>query len=294
MKIHTECVPCLIKRIIFETEQSTADKKQRTEAIKNACRVLSEIYDPNKCSAEIATKVHKIVYETLGDDDPYFDLKSKSNLVAKSLLPRVEELMKNSDDPLKTSMICSIIGNTMDFGIEGGSSHPQLLMDVFEETYQEGLGYDDYPRLKNLLKDSKHVVLFTDNCGEIVFDKILCRELKKFNPDIFVTLVVKGEAILNDATSKEAEEFKFKDVVDEILTTGCFAVGVDFSLLPSDVEESLNRADLIICKGMANYESFSETRHMPIAYLLRTKCNAIADSMNLPLNVNAIKVYECF
>jgi len=292
MKIHTECVPCLIKRIIFEAEQSTVDKKRRTEAIKNACRILSEIYDPNKCSAEIATTVHKIVYETLGDDDPYFDLKSKSNLVAKSLLPRVEELMKNSDDPLKTSMICSIIGNTMDFGIEGGSSHPQLLMDVFEKTYSEGLGYDDYQRLKQLLKDSKHVVFFTDNCGEIVFDKILCRELKKFNPDIYITLVVKGEAILSDATSKEAEEFKFKDVVDEILTTGCFAVGVDFNLLPSDVEESLNRADLIICKGMANYESFSETRYMPIAYLLRTKCNAIANSMGITINVNAIKVYE--
>jgi len=292
MKIHTECVPCLIKRIIFEAEQSTVDKKRRTEAIKNACRILSDIYDPNKCSAEIATTVHKIVYETLGDDDPYFDLKSKSNLVAKSLLPRVEELMKNSDDPLKTSMICSIIGNTMDFGIEGGSSHPQLLMDVFEKTYSEGLGYDDYQRLKQLLKDSKHVVFFTDNCGEIVFDKILCRELKKFNPDIYITLVVKGEAILSDATSKEAEEFKFKDVVDEILTTGCFAVGVDFNLLPSDVEESLNRADLIICKGMANYESFSETRYMPIAYLLRTKCNAIANSMGITINVNAIKVYE--
>ena len=294
MKIQTECVPCLLKRIIFEAEQSTSDKKLQTQAIQNACKVLSEIYDPNKCSATLATKVHKIVYDTLGDEDPYSDLKNKSNAVAQSLLPKVEELIQNSEDPLKISMICSIIGNMMDFGIEGGSAHPKMLKDVFEETYQEGLGYDDYSRLKNLLKDSKHVVLFTDNCGEIVFDKLLCRELKKFNPDIFVTLVVKGEAILNDATSKEAEEFKFKDVVDEILTTGCFAVGVDFSLLPYDVEESLNRADLIICKGMANYESFSETRYMPIAYLLRTKCNAIADSMNLPLNVNAIKVYECF
>ena len=34
---------------------------------------------------------------------------------------------------------------------------------------------------------SKNVVLFTDNCGEIVFDKILCRELNNFNPNIFLT-----------------------------------------------------------------------------------------------------------
>ncbi len=292
MKIHTECVPCLVKRIIFEAEQSTGNKKQRTEAIKNACKVLSEIYDPNRCSADIATKVHKIVYETLGDSDPYSDLKRQSNLVAKSLLPRVEELIKISEDSLKTSMICSIIGNMMDFGIEGGSPHPDLLKDAFEKIYSEGLGYDDYSQLKKLLRKSKNVVFFTDNCGEIVFDKVLCRELKKFNPDIFITLVVKGEEILSDATIKDTEELNFKDVVDEILTTGCFAVGVDFNHLLSDLEEALENTDLIICKGMANYESFSETEYRPIVYLMRTKCNAIATSMNIPLNVNAIKLYK--
>ena len=292
MKIHTECVPCLIKRIVFEAEQSTNDKKKRTDAIKNACRVLSEIYEPNRCSAEIATKVHKIVYETLDDPDPYSDLKHKSNLVATSLLPRVEELLRNSKDPLKTSMLCSIIGNTMDFGIDGGSSHPEVLKNIFEKTYSEGLGNDDYLPLIRIIKHSKNIVLFTDNCGEIVFDKVLCRELKKAYPDIFITLVVKGVSILSDATMKDAEEFRFKDVVDEILTTGCFAVGVNFDELPGNLYHALNRADLIICKGMANYESFSETEYKPIAYLLRTKCNAIATSMNIDLNVNAIKLYK--
>ena len=292
MKIHTECVPCLIKRIIFEAEQSTADKKLITKTIQNACKILSELYDPNECSATLATKVHKIVYETLGDPDPYSALKSKSNIVAKSLLPRVEELIKTSDEHLKTSMICSIIGNMMDFGIEGGSSRPELLKNNFEKTYSEGLGYDEYPQLRKRIGHSKHIVLFTDNCGEIVFDKILCRELKKVYPDIFITLVVKGVPILSDATIKDAEEFRFKDVVDEILTTGCFAVGVNFQLLPSNLEKALEDSDLIICKGMANYESFSETEYRPIAYLLRTKCNAIATSMNIPLNVNAIKLYE--
>ena len=139
---------------------------------------------------------------------------------------------------------------------------------------------------------SKNVLLFTDNCGEIVFDKILCRELKKFNPEVSLCLVVKGEAVLSDATMEEAVELGFDEVVDKILTTGCFAVGVNFNALPSNLEHALNRADLIICKGMANYESFSETEYKPIAFLLRTKCTAIATSMNIPLNVNAIKLYE--
>ncbi|MCK5031200.1 MAG: DUF89 family protein, partial [Thermoplasmatales archaeon] len=92
MKIQTQCVPCLLKRIIFEAEQSTKDPKIKTKVICNACQALSELYNPNGCSATIATEVHKLVYETLGDDDPYKDLKNQSNKVAMSLVPQVEKL----------------------------------------------------------------------------------------------------------------------------------------------------------------------------------------------------------
>jgi uncharacterized protein with ATP-grasp and redox domains len=292
MKIQTECVPCLLKRVIYETEQSTKDPKIRTKVIQNACQALADLYDPDECSAVIATKIHKIVYETLGDDDPYRDLKMQSNQVALSLVPRVEALIEQSSDPLKTSMLCSIVGNTMDFGIEGGSSHPEMLKDIFEQTIAEGLGHDDSQQVKKMLKGAKRVLLFTDNCGEIVFDKIFCRELKQFNPDLFLTLVVRGEPIISDATLKDAEELHFKEVVDEILTTGCFAIGVDFNRLPQSLKHALEQADVIICKGMANYEAFSETEYHPIVYLLRTKCTAIANSMELPLNSNVVKVYE--
>jgi len=273
-------------------EQSTKDPKIRTKVIRNACKVLSKLYDPNECSATIATKVHEIAYETLGDDDPYRDLKNLSNKIAQSLIPRVEELIKKSDDPLKNSMICSIVGNTMDFGIEGSSSHPEALIDTFEEMIDKGLGYDDILKVEGLLKRSKRVMLFADNCGEIVFDKILCRELKKFNPNMFLTIVVRGEPIISDATIEDVEELQFREVVDEILTTGCFAIGVDFKRLPPSLEKALERTDMIICKGMANYEAFSETDYRPIAYLLRTKCTAIAKSMNLPLDINAVKLYQ--
>lgn len=292
MKIQTECIPCLLKRILFETELNTKQKKRQTAALRTACTLLAESYDPKECSAIIATKVHKGVYQTLQNTDPYAKLKHTSNQIATSLIPKIEDLIKTSPDPLKTSMICSIIGNIMDFGIDGSSTHPQVLEETFDTLYAEGLGYDDYQKLKNLLKNATHLVLFTDNCGEIVFDKILCRELKHFNHTLHITAVVKGEPILSDATVEDAQEIKLHKVVDALYTTGCFAVGVDFSKLPAKVTSSLKYADIIIAKGMANYESFSETTFRPIAYLLRIKCNAIARSMNLPRNISAIKLYE--
>jgi len=292
MKIQPECVPCLLKRIIFEAEQSTKDQKLRVKTVQNACKLLAELYDPNECSATIATKVHKIAYETLGDNDPYKDLKYASNKIAHSLVPRVEHLINCSDDRLRIAMLCSIIGNLMDFGISGASDNPENLSETFEENFAEDLRYDETDETKKILAKSKRVIIFTDNCGEIVFDRILCKEIKKFNPDVFLTVVVKGEPIISDATLEDIEELEFEEVTDEILSTGCFAIGLDFEKLPSMLKKALNRADLIICKGMANYEAFSETDYKPVAYLLRTKCTAIANSMGLPLNINAVKLYK--
>jgi len=292
MKIQTECVPCLLKRILFEAELSTSDVNRQTDALRTACSVLAKLYDPGVCSATIATQVHQAVYKALGDKDPYRTLKHQSNTIAATLVSKVESLLKNSQDRLKTSMVCSIIGNILDFGIDGSSATPQMLQEVFDRLYVEGLGHDDYEHLRKLIRKAKRVVLFTDNCGEIVFDKILCRELKAVNPAVHLTVVVKGESILSDATMTDAEEISLHEVVDEVLTTGCYAVGVDFARLPLNVKIALDHVDLIIVKGMANYESFSETSYRPIAYLLRTKCNAIARSLHLPRNISAIKLVE--
>ncbi|MCJ7571722.1 MAG: ARMT1-like domain-containing protein [Candidatus Thermoplasmatota archaeon] len=292
MKIQTECVPCLLKRVLFEIELSTDDKELQNKTIKKACTLLAELYDPNICSVDIATKVHKLVYETLGEKDPYKKLKIESNKAAKKLIPRVEELINVCEDPLRMSMLCSIVGNMMDFGIEGASNSPEKLFDIFEEIVSDDLGYDDYDRIKNILKDAKNVLLFADNCGEIVFDKILCSELKKFKPDIFLTVVVKGESILSDATMDDALEIGLDKEVDQILTTGCFAVGIDFEKLPLDVKKLLDKVDIILSKGMGNYEAFSDTTYRPIAYLLRTKCGAIANSMGVTRNINVIKLYH--
>ena len=82
MKFTPTCAPCLLNRIIFEAKQSTSDKKTLTKIIRNACEMLSELYDPTVCSADIATKIHKKTYEILQDPDPYNILKKQSNKIA--------------------------------------------------------------------------------------------------------------------------------------------------------------------------------------------------------------------
>ncbi|MEM0466149.1 MAG: ARMT1-like domain-containing protein [Candidatus Thermoplasmatota archaeon] len=290
MKIQTECIPCLIKRVIFEVEQSTSDKNLQIRIIQNICHLLGDLYDPDECSAYIATKVHQRTYQLLKDTDPYVVLKDQSNSVACSLVADVTRCVAQSKNPIKTSMICAIVGNILDFGIDGGSANPGNLTNLFYKLYREKLGHDDFAKVQSLLEKSRHLIYFTDNSGEIVFDKIVCQELKKAYPELDITLVVRGKPVLSDATLADVKQIGFDSVVDRVLTTGCFAVGVDFRRLPKQVKQRLDSADLIVCKGMANYETFSETRYKPILYLLRTKCSPIARSMGLPVNKNIIKL----
>jgi len=292
MKIQKECIPCLIKRIVFETDESTTDKQLKENTVKQAMKVFSDEFSFDKCSADIATKVHKITYKTLHDLDPYKKLKKASNAIALSLVPEIESIIAKSDDTFKMSMLCAIIGNSLDFGIEGGSKNPEIFSKKFHQLINEGLGYDDTDEVKKLLTTSKNILYFTDNCGEIVFDKILCREIKKKYPHIHLTLVVKGEHVLSDATMEDVTFIDFKEVVDNVLTTGVFAVGFDLNHIPKDLQTALDASDLIISKGMANFEVFSETTYKPIAYLMRTKCEPIARSLGVPVHINAVKVID--
>ncbi len=292
MKITPTCVPCLLNRIIYEANQSTTNRNIQTQVIKNACAMLSELYNPNDCSASIATKIHKKTYEILKNPDPYKNLKRQSNEIASSLVPPIEKKISNSNNPLKTAILASIVGNTLDFGISGASSTPDELKQDFDKIFNQGIQYDDSEKLFSLLRNSTSMLYFTDNSGEIVFDKILCAQLKKSFSNLSINLVVKGEPVLSDATLADVKILDFENIVDKVFTTGGFAVGVDLSILPNDVKEKINEVDIILCKGMANYESLSETDIHPIVYLLRSKCEPIATSMNVPVHANIVKLYQ--
>jgi len=255
----------------------------------NVLKKMADIYSSKKSSAEIATEIHGYAYELLGSKDPYKELKEKSNEIAIQLLPKVEEIIKKSEDKLKAAILCSIAGNSIDFGIAGSASKPEELAIKFEEYIKQGLQYDDVDELKSYLKGN--VLYFTDNCGEIVFDKLVCKILKE-NYDIYLTLVCKKYPILTDATYEDVKKLGFEEVTDEIITTGKFAVGIDFNEITEKLKKRLREANLIICKGMANYEAFSETSYKPIAYFLRVKCESIAEDMNLPIGINAVKLYK--
>jgi len=281
-----ECVPCLIRRVLFETD--IVDQSKSAETVRDAAMTLGRLFGPRVCSASVATEVHRRVYEIIGNDDPYADLKRRSNEIALDLFPEAEQFVERSDDRLRAAFICAVVGNVLDFGIGTGFDDPTTLRLEFDRLMQEELGYDDTDQVRDMIHEGTTIAYLVDNCGEVVFDRLVLRELKRLGADL--TLVVKEEPILTDATMKDIQGLGFEDIVDRIKEAPGFAVGLDIGALNGSFGGELRSHDLIIAKGMANFEALSETDIAPVAYLLRTKCWPVANGLGLDKDINAVKL----
>lgn len=286
MEMRPECVPCLLKRVLFEAE--IVDKSKKREVVEEALRLLNENFEAGCVSAEVATKVHGRVYEILDTDDPYAELKEGSNKIAEELLPRAEEIA--GEGGLREAILVGIAGNVLDFGFREDYDSPDYLLREFENIIDEDLEYDDTDKIDERLQEAESVVFFTDNAGEIVLDTILLKKIKGYG--VHLTAVVKGKPILTDATEEDALKYGIDEIADRLETTGGYAVGLDPSLLSDELEDKLEEADLIISKGMANWEALSETEYSPIAFLTRSKCSPVAQSMGVPQEANVAKLFE--
>ncbi len=284
MKIHPRCAPCLLSRVQFEAELSTKDLTMQKKAVLAGIEVLRKYLVDGAPATHLSTKIHREAYRVLGDIDPYREKKRQSNETAQKLLPFVWDFISEKDS-FRRAVLVSIIGNSFDFGVLGFDADKEIGKEMILKQIQHGLDVDDSDMIRSMLDN---VVYLADNCGEIVFDTLLFDEIKKLGGKI--TLVVRGAPILNDVTMKELKELSIDKKVDRVLTTGSNAIGVCLKEAPPELVEALRDASLIISKGMANYETMSEYDFKPIAYLLKTKCESVAEAMGLKRNMNVARV----
>ena len=286
MKITPDCVPCLMRRVLFQAR--LLDNGCEFEAVGAALDAYSREYREGRNSAEVATEVHRAAYQVMGAD-PYRRMKEDADRIAGEFLDQVRDYIESSEDRLSAAVRVSVIGNIMDFGVS--IDGPEDFRDMFQSLLDQGIGSDDTERMRDLLKRSKSVLLFFDNCGESQFDRFLIQEIKAMG--VRVVGVVRGERILNDVTMEDAERIGIDKILDRTVSTGIFAIGAVLSKAGGDLKEELDRADMIIAKGMANYESLSDQdAGIPKVFILRTKCRPVAGSLGVPENINVVRCVE--
>ncbi len=291
MRVEPECATCLISRGIKEIELSVANPEEQMRAVTALLKLVAQQFSSNSIPAQLGTERDLLIQRITGNSDPYLAKKRESNEIALKLLPRLTTLVNNIEDPyqkLRKALVLSAAANSIEFDIQG---HQIDLNQVGKllEVAEEQLSVDDSQKLFDILKKPQNLLFLCDNAGEIAIDTILVRELTGLGAT--VTAVVRGGPILNDALLVDAKSVGMDKAAANVITIGGPVVGVPpIHCTSPEFQVAYKKADLIVAKGMGNWESLPEIHPpVPVVYILRTKCRPIAQSLNVPHQSNVIK-----
>ena len=182
----------------------------------------------------------------------------------------IEKNIRFSDDALKTALLYSRIGNYIDFAALSKVDRNTILNLIHREN-KDPLDPVEYGHLKEDLSQAARLVYITDNCGEIVLDKLVIKVLKSYYPDLDITVIVRGFPVVNDATMEDALETGLADLVT-VIGNGSGAPGTWLPGISKEARKCIEEADVVIAKGQGNFESLHECG-LNIYYLFLCKCD---------------------
>lgn len=266
MRINYSCVECQMQRHFIKAAEIN-DEQARLEYIMTVMRIMTECGDaPAPVCASMCRPVED---RFLGMTARYAAIKRKYNDLMLGMEARFAERIDSSDDPLRTAMLFARAGNYIDFGTEKQFCEP-MLFELLERVENERLDDELYARFVGDMDRATNVLYITDNCGEIVMDKLLIDRMKTMWPKAHITVMVRGSEILNDATREDAEQVGLTASV-EVIDSGTDIPGAWLPKMSEKAREYTERADVIISKGQANAECLMGCG-LNIYYLLLCKC----------------------
>ena len=245
----------------------TPDKTVHEQLLRQVLRALGAM-DLRQSPPAMAQRIHRLIRELTGENNPYRDMKDRFNRLALDVYPRLKDRVEASADSLETAVRLAIAGNVIDMGVNN-----QLGDEEVYEAIDHALDapFDaDLAAFAEAASSARNILYLADNAGEIVFDKLLIEQI----PLEKVTVAVKGSPIINDATMADAEATGLTELV-EVIDNGSDAPGTILEDCSEAFRQRFDEADLIIAKGQGNYETLSDA-DKDIFFILKAKCPVIA------------------
>lgn len=270
MEFSLDCYPCAVRHTLLAVRRADMNEELQNVVMQ---RVLQGLLDlkPGATSPEIMTRIHAIIREVTGIEDFYRKEKLEGTQEALALYPRLKEEILHSSDPFETAVRLSIAGNIIDYGALDGYD----LQDTIQRVMEQPLALNDLEALRTSIEQADQIMILADNAGETVFDRLLIETIQK--PVVYV---VKEAPILNDATRADAREAGL-DAVAEVISCGARCPGTLLELCSPAFLDRFGKAELIIAKGMGNFEALNTVK-APIFFLLQVKCDLVARNLSLP------------
>jgi len=209
----------------------------------------------------------------------YTDIKKYFNSLMMEKAPEIEKEIMAAKDPLKLAVQYAMTGNYIDFGAVENVNEEDL-NKYLERAKEIPVKEAEYEAFKADIRKAQKLVFLTDNCGEIVMDKLLIKELKRQNPSIDLTVIVRGEDVSNDATLIDAEQIGLTDMV-KVIGNGSGIAGTSMKDISEETLNLMKEADVLIAKGQGNFETL-QMCGLNIYYLFMCKCMMFANRFRVP------------
>ena len=269
MKLNPYCMCCAVNKQ-EEKIRKFPDMDKKTEYMKKVMSNLSSAEEQD-CSPSLSVEIKKLYSEFWNcPAEDYTEIKKEFNQLMLNVEASVEEKIRTSADPLETALLYARIGNYIDFAALENVSQ-ETMLKLLENENQEPLSQTEYANFQTDLSTAKTLVYLTDNCGEIVLDKLAVKILKEKYPQLNITVIVRGYPVVNDATMEDAEEIGLTDIV-KVTGNGSNVGGTWFPGLSNEARTLLEQADVILAKGQGNFETMNDCG-LNVYYLFLCKCD---------------------
>lgn len=276
-RLRSECISCMLKTHLEKCPTDTTELK-KVEYMQRILKVLAEA-PQNAGSPVVVRSINAIQQELFGMNDIYTEVKRHFNFVMLEREQQIWKQIEKAQDALKLAIQYAMVGNYIDFGAMKHVDE-QYLSNLLNTASEQTIDDAQYVALKEDLEKGKKLVFLTDNCGEVVMDKLLMKTIQKQYPQIQITAIVRGSEILNDATMEDAIQVGLTDIVKTI-GNGNNIAGTCMEELSEEVREELEQADIIIAKGQGNYETLRGCG-LNVYYIFLCKCHMFAENFGVP------------
>ncbi|MEW6234378.1 MAG: ARMT1-like domain-containing protein [Candidatus Omnitrophota bacterium] len=285
MKYQAPCIDCAKRQGIRIYQLVRNGNHHSLECLESLRRELDAIIDPADPAlspAELSLFAIRLAQNHAGSRDPFAEIKKANNRMALELYPSLKERITQSSEPLHIASKLAACGNIIDLGIHEDFD----IQATIDKVMREGFQRDDYRKFAEALdeaegKSERLLLYFCDNAGEIVFDKVFIEEIRKHYPLLEIAAVVRSVPVLNDATMEDAKTVGL-DRMANVIENGNDELGTILTKASKELKALYEKADIIVSKGQANYETLP-LADKRIFFILKAKCEVIAASLGVKL-----------
>jgi hypothetical protein len=273
MTIQNECIGCIIAqstRVCDAIHANDVLTQNILTFVENSLANADFTLSPPVIAAPLYEQMALFANKV----DLYDEQKTHATAQAQQYMPFLRETIEHSLNPFMALLKTAVVGNVIDLAAEVTFDLHHAITSVFDTPF----ALDDSQKLQQKLENAKTLLYIGDNTGEHLFDALAIEHLKILYPNLDITYMVRGNFIINDVTMKEALEAGM-DKICTLVNSGVPTPGFVYDLATQEAQHLFSSADVILAKGMGNYECMSPITRKNICFLLKIKCSVVSRSL---------------